>query len=148
MATPATEKSKTGTAQTGKSTATTRKSASRNTGKSDRQSSRRTSDGRFKSLSNRSRSLGVSRNQAVGALAVTAVGIGVGLLLNWLRHRDDDQYFSPAAFADGERTHRENFDQTRAAGPDAMRDKDGHDWDRVDQALDESFPASDPASTY
>ncbi len=111
-------------------------------------SARRDNDGRFKALASRGRSLGVSRNQAAGALAVTAVGIGVGLLLNWLRHRDDDENYSPAAFADGEGVNRDNFDQTRNAGPDAMRDEDGEDWDRVDQALDESFPASDPASTY
>jgi hypothetical protein len=48
-----------------------------------------------------------------------------------------------AAFADGE-THPENFDQTRSAGPDAMRDDVKRPWERVDQAVDESFPASDP----
>lgn len=32
----------------------------------------------------------------------------------------------------------------RSAGPEAMRDGDHLDWDRVDQAVDESFPASDP----
>lgn len=31
----------------------------------------------------------------------------------------------------------------RPAGPEAMRDPPA-DWDAVDQALDESFPASDP----
>jgi hypothetical protein len=34
----------------------------------------------------------------------------------------------------------------RSAGPEAMRDGDHLDWDRVDQAADESFPASDPPS--
>ncbi|QCB57033.1 hypothetical protein E5675_15755 [Sphingopyxis sp. PAMC25046] len=48
-----------------------------------------------------------------------------------------------AAFADGE-THAENFDQTRSAGPEAMRDDVGRPWQREDQAGDESFPASDP----
>jgi hypothetical protein len=33
--------------------------------------------------------------------------------------------------------------QIRPAGPDAMRDKPGK-WDPVDEAADESFPASDP----
>jgi hypothetical protein len=33
--------------------------------------------------------------------------------------------------------------QIRAAGPEAMRDPP-RAWDKVDQALDESFPASDP----
>ena len=31
----------------------------------------------------------------------------------------------------------------RSAGPDAMRDPP-REWDHVDQAVDESFPASDP----
>jgi hypothetical protein len=52
-----------------------------------------------------------------------------------------------AAFADGE-THAENFDQTRSAGPDAMRDDVRRPWESVDQASDESFPASDPPATY
>ncbi|WP_432769979.1 MAG: hypothetical protein HEQ22_04320 [Sphingopyxis sp.] len=47
------------------------------------------------------------------------------------------------AFADAE-TEAENFDQTRSAGPDGMRSEPGRAWDRVDQAADESFPASDP----
>jgi hypothetical protein len=139
---PKPESSKTnGAARTSSGATTKRKPA--------RQLTRRDDDGRFKALANRGRKLGVSRNQAAaGALAVTAVGIGVGLLLNWLRNRDDDDFFSPAAFADGEAMDRNNFDQTRSAGPDAMRDEDGDDWDKIDQALDESFPASDPPSTY
>ena len=117
--------------------------------KSARQTPRRDDDGKFKRLVGRGRAIGVSRNQAAaGALAVTAVGIGVGLLLNWLRNREDDEWYSPAAFADGEAVDRDNFDQTRSAGPDAMRDENGDDWDKIDQALDESFPASDPPSTY
>ena len=32
----------------------------------------------------------------------------------------------------------------RSAGPQAMRSDEGRDWDKVDQAADESFPASDP----
>jgi hypothetical protein len=32
----------------------------------------------------------------------------------------------------------------RSAGPEALRDKCTRDWDEVDQAIDESFPASDP----
>ncbi len=50
-----------------------------------------------------------------------------------------------AAFRDGE-THKENFDQTRSAGPEAMRDTPSREWTSVDQAGDESFPASDPPS--
>lgn len=47
------------------------------------------------------------------------------------------------AFADTE-TDPENFDQTRSAGPEGMRSEPRQRWDSVDQAADESFPASDP----
>jgi hypothetical protein len=36
----------------------------------------------------------------------------------------------------------------RDAGPDAMRDKPKREWQKTDQASDESFPASDPPATY
>ena len=36
----------------------------------------------------------------------------------------------------------------RSAGPLEQRDETGETWDRVDEASDESFPASDPPSTY
>lgn len=52
-----------------------------------------------------------------------------------------------AAFADRE-TDPENFDQTRSAGPDGMRSDARRAWDSVDQAADESFPASDPPANY
>jgi hypothetical protein len=37
-------------------------------------------------------------------------------------------------------------EQVRSAGPDAMRDEPLRNWDEVDEAADESFPASDPPS--
>lgn len=48
----------------------------------------------------------------------------------------------PAAFAPGEASGA-----VRNAGPQSMR-SDPPQWDRVDQASDESFPASDPPATY
>jgi 5-enolpyruvylshikimate-3-phosphate synthase len=48
--------------------------------------------------------------------------------------------------AQGE-TSGPNFAKVRNAGPEAMRD-DCPDWDRVDQASDESFPASDPPALH
>lgn len=51
-----------------------------------------------------------------------------------------------AAFADGE-TRGENFAKVRNAGPAAMR-SDPPEWDKADEASDESFPASDPPATY
>ncbi len=35
----------------------------------------------------------------------------------------------------------------RTAGPEAMRDPP-RDWSQTDESSDESFPASDPASSY
>jgi hypothetical protein len=50
-----------------------------------------------------------------------------------------------AAFAD--RDADDNFSQVRDAGPAAMADSPRH-WSKEDQLSDESFPASDPPSTY
>ena len=36
----------------------------------------------------------------------------------------------------------------RDAGPEAMRDKPSREWQKADEASDESFPASDPPATY
>ena len=84
------------------------------------------------------------------AVSVIGVGVAMGAGLYATRHqwmpkaegwRDE---FS-AAFADDETDH-ENFDQTRGAGVDAMRDHPGDDWEDVDDMSDASFPASDPPS--
>ncbi len=48
-----------------------------------------------------------------------------------------------AAFRKREQSSRQ---PVRPAGPDAMRDPP-KEWDKVDQAADESFPASDPPPT-
>ena len=75
-------------------------------------------------------------------LAVAAVGGAMWKYFSASRDaRKSDGH--AAAFADAE-THPENFDQTRSAGPEGMRDKTRREWSKVDQAADESFPASDP----
>ncbi|MXP00796.1 hypothetical protein GRI97_17540 [Altererythrobacter xixiisoli] len=38
--------------------------------------------------------------------------------------------------------------EVRDAGPDSMRNAPEEGWDNVDQASDESFPASDPPANY
>lgn len=92
----------------------------------------------------------------IGTAAGIAAGIGAGIALAWyggrivgaakgLLRRTPAHGAHGAAFADGE-TDRENLDQTRNAGPAAMRDGDVSDWDAEDEASDESFPASDPPS--
>lgn len=57
------------------------------------------------------------------------------------RHREGH-----AAFAAGEPSDA-NFAQVRNAGPEAMRSAP-RQWDKADEASDESFPASDPPATY
>ena len=47
-----------------------------------------------------------------------------------------------AAFKDG-RSESPSTPRVRPAGKDAMRDPP-REWDRLDEAADESFPASDP----
>lgn len=58
-----------------------------------------------------------------------------------------EQQRSPAAFATNEHAG-ENFAKVRSAGPSAMADPPAQGWSKVDQRVDESFPASDPPSTY
>lgn len=53
---------------------------------------------------------------------------------------------SHAAFAHGQAA-KGNVAKVRDAGPDAMRDSP-NTWSKVDQQIDESFPASDPPATY
>lgn len=52
-----------------------------------------------------------------------------------------------AAFAPGQGSAG-NASPVRDAGPHAMRDGARREWSKVDQASDESFPASDPPATY
>jgi hypothetical protein len=55
-------------------------------------------------------------------------------------------HHSRVAFADGE-SFGPSGTPVRNAGPEAMRTPP-RDWDKADQASDESFPASDPPGTY
>lgn len=76
-------------------------------------------------------------------LRLIVAGAGGYAAWRWWQNQQSSRH-DPAAFADGE-SEPGNFDQTRSAGPDAMRDTgEDREWDKVDQAADESFPASDP----
>jgi hypothetical protein len=68
-----------------------------------------------------------------------AVGYGLYRYVSRTRQRHE-----PAAFARGEGDGR-NFGQVRNAGPQGMR-SDPPEWDKIDEASDESYPASDPPS--
>lgn len=61
------------------------------------------------------------------------------LLARWLAEKP---HRTQVAYAEGEGGPDEDY-QVRDAGPGQVRDKP-KDWDRVDEASDESFPASDP----
>jgi hypothetical protein len=52
-----------------------------------------------------------------------------------------------AAFSDPEKAPVEQgscYGAVRQAGPENMRDRERRPWDKVDESVDESFPASDP----
>ncbi|RXR29844.1 hypothetical protein [Sphingobium fluviale] len=70
-----------------------------------------------------------------------ASALGYGLYRYW---KKSPQGVSRAAFATGESTP--GAVDVRNAGQEAMA-SDIKDWDELDQASDESFPASDPPSS-
>ncbi|MFA7587569.1 MAG: hypothetical protein WCY11_15485 [Novosphingobium sp.] len=76
-------------------------------------------------------------------LVKLAAGAAVGYAIYRMTgsHRSGGDRLQPAAFASGEATP--GFAPVRNAGPDAMA-SDLPEWDPVDEAVDESFPASDP----
>ena len=74
-----------------------------------------------------------------------ASAVAYGIYRYATRSRDELR-IGHAACAAGE-TDGANFAKVRNAGPEAMR-SDPPQWDRSDQASDESFPASDPPGTY
>lgn len=59
----------------------------------------------------------------------------------WKMYRGANHAEPAVAFADGEATP--GFAPVRNAGPEAMASDLPH-WDKVDEEVDESFPASDP----
>lgn len=67
----------------------------------------------------------------------------------WLAaEREVELAASPAAaFKDGAKPGpTEGEHQVRVAGPEGMRDTPKRPWTQLDEAVDESFPASDPPS--
>lgn len=82
-----------------------------------------------------------------GAALALAAGVGAYLWFKYARGTGQDELHPAAAFADAGAAKNSPV-HTRDAGPENMRDDPGGGWDKVDQASDESFPASDPPATY
>ncbi|NKJ43019.1 MULTISPECIES: hypothetical protein [unclassified Novosphingobium] len=75
-----------------------------------------------------------------------AAAAAAGYVIYRAVRKKGDEATSPAAFAPGE-TPGENFSKVRSAGTQGMR-SDPPKWDKQDDVVDESFPASDPPSNY
>lgn len=106
---------------------------------------KRKSDGRF-----RKQRKTETPSWLTTAVSILGVGVAVGAGLyatrkQWMAKAEEWREDFAAAFADDE-TDYENFDQTRNAGADSMRDHPGDDWEDIDDMSDASFPASDPPS--
>jgi len=66
-------------------------------------------------------------------------GIGATLYGLFRKNRTQDEGEAAPVYSSG---------VVRNAGPEELKDPDGRAWDKVDEQSDESFPASDPPSTY
>lgn len=97
------------------------------------------------------------RSEIAVAAGGALLGLGIGLAAGWFMERllsgrltnnvsiQTRSGKHSSAFRAGE-TDAETRDQIRGAGPDSMRDPSRRIWNSVDEASDESFPASDPPS--
>ena len=75
--------------------------------------------------------------------------LGGAAVYYWMRQKQrEEEHLVPAAAFAGPGAAVGSFTQVRDAGPEHMRDGDAQDWDLTDEASDQSFPASDPPSTY
>ena len=86
-----------------------------------------------------------TRKISIAAGVAAVVGVGAALFTRRWWRRGDDERDAPAT-ARGKTAPGPvgTSGAARSAGPDAMRDPPA-DWEKTDQASDESFPASDPA---
>jgi hypothetical protein len=69
----------------------------------------------------------------------------------WMRRRGSKHFAhtdKPVAVNPHEHHHGVARTVVRSAGPSAMRDKPVRKWNEIDEASDESFPASDPPAHY
>ncbi len=87
----------------------------------------------------------MERNRTTAILAtIGAAAAGYGLVTLFRRLSGGGDRHAPTVSAREDHVSSSDVNATRSAGPGAMRDPP-KSWDRVDEAVDESFPASDPA---
>ncbi len=79
----------------------------------------------------------------MGIGAACAAGIGYFVTKRLTGGDDEDEVRAPALSGGGAHGAVGNSGNVRPAGPAAMRDPP-QEWSKVDEASDESFPASDP----
>lgn len=79
---------------------------------------------------------------AAGVAACSALATGA-LFRWWQKRQDEDNLPAPALSGSGAPGPVGTTGAVRPAGRSAMRDPPS-EWDKVDEAADESFPASDP----
>jgi hypothetical protein len=90
------------------------------------------------------------RSNGTGTKAAIAAGIGAacalaaGALFRWRSREREEHHRAPALRHGGAPGPVGTSGNVRPAGRGAMRDPP-RSWDKVDEAVDESFPASDPA---
>src|SRR5205809_7195656 len=84
------------------------------------------------------------RRITMALLKLAALGALGYVAYKYLEKQKSD---SPAAFASGQ-PGGDNFAKVRDAGPHAMADKPKRTWEKTDEEVDQSFPASDPLSNY
>jgi hypothetical protein len=77
----------------------------------------------------------------IGALGAAALGVFLGR--RWMNRNEHDPDHAPALMKKRPEGPVGHSGSARQAGPETMRDPPKK-WDQVDQAADESFPASDP----
>ncbi len=78
-----------------------------------------------------------------GIAAACAAGVGYAVSSLRRRRAADDEGARPAISGPGGHGAVGDSGSARVAGPEAMRDPP-REWEKVDEASDESFPASDP----
>ena len=89
--------------------------------------------------------MAIGRKGAIltGVAAAAAAGLGYVATALWRRRAAGELKGRPAISGTGAHGAVGHSGAARSAGPEAMRDPPEH-WSKVDEASDESFPASDP----